>query len=185
MTSKARHTVADPLSSPEPRTAREGDGNRQSKSAYRSTLPCRIDAESLVILSGQARLLECLDIGENIFLSGAVRTKLDRIEKLRNQLAELGLGQQRNGIVQHVENILATHSANGSPELVPIYMLVGHGPRFRSSAVSSFIILFSVAGRNRDGTLLQDLRARTSERAIFREKSQNPHMQALPGHAKE
>src|SRR6266567_9148793 len=41
----------------------------------------------------------------------------------------------------------------------------------RLSGISWFIILFSVAERNPDGTLLQDLRARTSERAIFRQRS--------------
>jgi hypothetical protein len=54
-----------------------------------------------------------------------------------------------------------------------------HLSHLSPSGVSWFIILFSVARRNQDGTLLQDLRARTSERAILRQRSQNPCVQAL------
>ena len=80
--------------------------------------------------------------------------------------------------------MLVAHPANGSPEFVSIDMLAGYGPPFLSG-VSWFIILFSVAGRNQDGALLQDLRARTSERAILRQRSQNPCVQALEGQAEE
>ena len=48
-----------------------------------------------------------------------------------------------------------------------------------------FSILFSAAGRNQGGTILQDLRVRTSERAIFRQRSQDPRVQALQGQAEE
>src|SRR5215472_16210716 len=42
-----------------------------------------------------------------------------------------------------------------------------------------------MAGRNRDGTLLQDLRSPTTERAVLRQRAQNSCMQAVPGQAKE
>jgi hypothetical protein len=49
----------------------------------------RIDGKSLVILAGKTRLLKCLDISEKVYVSGAVWTKLVRIQILCNQLAEL------------------------------------------------------------------------------------------------
>jgi len=58
-----------------------------------------IDGESLIILAGRAGLLKRLDIGEKVFLSGDVRTKLGRIKILCNQLAELGLRQECDGDV--------------------------------------------------------------------------------------
>src|SRR6266403_2077043 len=45
--------------------------------------------------------------------------------------------------------------------------------------------LYNFKSRYACGTLLQDLRTRTSERAVFRQRSQNPCVQALPGQAEE
>lgn len=65
-------------------------GNPSQRAAGLFRVVLRIDGESLVILAGHAGLLKRLDIGEMVFLSGAVRTKLGRIKILCNQLAELG-----------------------------------------------------------------------------------------------
>jgi hypothetical protein len=40
------------------------------------------------------------------------------------------LRQKCDGIVQHIESVLAAHPANGGPELVSIDMLAGHGLPF-------------------------------------------------------
>jgi hypothetical protein len=67
-----------------------GDKSQRAAGLFRVIL--RIDGESLVIFAGHAGLLKCFDIGEKVFLSGAVRTKLGRIKILCNQLAELSFG---------------------------------------------------------------------------------------------
>src|SRR5437762_14061385 len=54
-----------------------------------------------------------------------------------------------------------------------------------SCLVSLGLLSYSQLLENRDGTLLQDLRVRTSERAVFRQRSHNPCVQALPGQAEE
>jgi hypothetical protein len=115
----------------------------------------------------------------------SMRTKFGRIQALCNELAELSLRQKGDGIVQHVENIFVAHPANGSPELISVDTLAGQRPPFPPVWCLLFIVLFSVAGRNQEGALLQDLRARTSERAILRQRSQNPCEQALQGQADE
>jgi hypothetical protein len=67
---------------------------------------------------------------------------------LCNQLAELGLGQECDGIVQHEENVLAAYPANGSSKLVSIDMLAGHGPRF--SPVCWLLVYYPILSRAKE-----------------------------------
>ena len=77
------------------------------------------------------------------------------------------------------------HRSRGDENVKKMARFLGRGPRFPPVWRVWVIILFSVAGRNQDGALLQDLRARTSERAILRQGSQVPRVQALQGQAEE
>src|SRR5258707_15267448 len=63
-------------------------------------------------------------------------------------LAELGLGQECDGIVQHEENVLAAYPANGSSELVSIDMLPGHGPPF--SPVCWLLVYYPILSRSKE-----------------------------------
>jgi hypothetical protein len=104
-----------------------GNPSQRAAGFFRAVL--RIDGESLEILAGQARLLERVNISEKVYLSSAAPTESCG-KVLCYELAELSLRQKRDGIVQHVEDVFTAHPANGSPELVPIDMLAGHGPPF-------------------------------------------------------
>src|SRR5207253_11366776 len=106
----------------------------------------RIDCKGLIVLAGQARLLECLDRCQQCLFLFAIRVDLGWIQIPCDQLSQFGLGYKLNGNIQHMENAFVAFPANCSPELVPINVLEGHGPPFPTCAVSltQSIALFSV-----------------------------------------
>lgn len=97
-----------------------GDPSQSATGLFREVL--RINSELFIVHPGQACLLERFHLGKQVYLFRAVRIKLTRIQVV----AELGFGEKRNGIVQHVENVFASHPADGRSEPVSIYVLVGH-----------------------------------------------------------
>jgi hypothetical protein len=59
------------------------------------------------------------------------------------------LGQECDGIVQHVENVLAAYSANGTSELVSIDMLARHGPPFSPDC---WLLVYYPTSQSLEGT---------------------------------
>jgi hypothetical protein len=67
----------------------------------------------IVVAAREARFLKRLRIGEQVLLLSPVQMKRCRVQVVFDQLAEFGFGQEGDGIVQHIKNVLAAHLADG------------------------------------------------------------------------